>query len=203
MSQQTQQLWQQFRQYPRALQWAIIAAFGIVLFLIWNDYIFALGQDWKLKGDAIISQVHEVRDAERLEARFRSIRDSIRSLGPVEVPSEEKQAAAAFDAVVNSLISDKYASEISGENFSKTRGDRLRKGSLPGIIGAGERGEKIRGELEFESTPEVAMKIIADLESSPAIEEITEVRLSKSGNRNVKVKLQMESWIITRDTSRR
>jgi len=201
MNEQFQQLVQRFRSFPRVVQWVVLAGIAAVLLLVWNDYIYALGQDWKTRGDDIMAQVEEVRDAESLERRFESMEDVIITLGAVEVPGSEQQASDALSRAINTVIS-KYKSDISGESFNRGRGDSMRKGSLPGIIGPGMRGQKISLELSFESGVETAMNVIADLEASPHIEAVTEVRLAKSGNRKVKVRLQLEAWVITRDTGR-
>lgn len=202
MSEQFEQLWQRFRGFPRAIQWALIAGVGILLFVVWNDYIKVIGDEWALEAERIERRARQVREAAALEDRFQSMDDAIVSLGPVDVPGDEKQAADALNRIVNELI-DEYRNDISKENFQRLAGDRLRKGSLAGIIGAGDVGRKLAGELEFVSSPETAIAILSKLESSPEVESVTEVRVTKTGNRKVNVKFKIESWVVGRDTGRR
>ncbi len=202
MAEQFEQLWQRFRAFPRAIQWALIAGVCILVFVIWNDYIKAIGDEWALAADRIERQVAEVRNSVALEDDFESMKDTIRGLGPVHVPASEQAATTALNDVVNNLLKE-YRNSITNQQFNRAAGDRLRKGSLHGIIGAQQVGKKLTGELEFDAPPEIATAILAKLESSPDIESVTEVRFTKLGGREVGVKLKLEAWVVVRDTSRR
>lgn len=202
MNEQAQQLWQRYRAFPRAIQWAIAAGIAIVVFVIWNDYIKSIGDGWALQADKIQQQVRTVRDSRNLADKFEQLEDAIVSIGPVEVPGNEKQTTDAINRIVNDIIRT-YRSDITKESLNRGTGDRLRKGALFGIIGPGEVGQKLSAEFEFESTPETAMKILAELERNPDIEAVTEARISKLTNRRVSVKLKIEAWVVARDSKTR
>ena len=75
---------------------------------------------------------------------------------------------------------------------------KLRRGTLSRIIAPGEQVERITGDLRFDATPEVAAEIIAELEASPDIDAISNIRMTRQpGPRKVTVDLTVETWIIT------
>ena len=202
MNEQFIQLWQKYRAFPRAVQWAVAAAIVILVFVIWNDYIKAIGDRWAMQADTIQQQVKTVRDSRALVTQFEQMKPAIMTIGQVEPPSTEKQTSDALNTIKDKII-EKYRSDITKESFQRTAGDRIRKGALFGIIGPGEIGQKLSGEFEFESTPETATKIIAELEKNPDVEAVSEVRITKIGNRRISVKLKIEAWVVGRDTKAR
>lgn len=198
MSEQAQQLWQQYRAFPRAIQWALAAAVVLLLFLFWDSFIRSIGDEWSLQADRIQADVRKVRDSRQLEEQFDRMKGAIVAIGPVELPGNEKQTSDALSTAINKILAD-YP-EIEKQNYGEVPGERLGKNALVGIMGPGEVGRKITSEFEFESSPETATRIIADLERNPDIEAVSEVRISRTDNRKVAVKLKIEAWVIGRDT---
>ena len=47
-----------------------------------------------------------------------------------------------------------------------------------------------------------AIAIISELESSPEVESITSVRMTKDANRKVKVNLSLEAWVLPSETAK-
>ena len=80
--------------------------------------------------------------------------------------------------------------EICADYYKSGR--KLPKSLLPEL---GGQLETIRGDLDFEASPEVATELIARLESNPAVESIRSVRISKSGPRKVRVRLVVDRFV--------
>ncbi|MCZ6494322.1 MAG: hypothetical protein O6933_09610, partial [Planctomycetota bacterium] len=60
------------------------------------------------------------------------------------------------------------------------------------------------GDFRFDAAPDEAIAIIAELESSPMIEAISSVRITRvSGTRKVTVDLTVEAWIVSAEPRRR
>ena len=57
-------------------------------------------------------------------------------------------------------------------------------------------------DLQFEAAPEEVMQVVSDLESSPWIDAITSLRLTKSEPRMIRVNLSLEAWVLARDRGR-
>jgi len=89
---------------------------------------------------------------------------------------------------------------ISDHSFSLRARGKLPKTALVGAMPAGKRAERMSGDLKFSAKPEVAMAILADIESSPDIEQVASVRLVKDANGKVRAHFVLEAWVIVSDT---
>ncbi|MCH2153707.1 MAG: hypothetical protein MK089_10245, partial [Phycisphaerales bacterium] len=74
----------------------------------------------------------------------------------------------------------------------------IKVSALPGIARAGEKLERIKGELDFESKPDTAISIVADLERSSAVEALSNLKIDKLGNGTVRTRLTLEAWVRTK-----
>lgn len=182
-----------FRALPRAIQWAAIAALGMVLFLAWDWYIAPAADRWNKEADAIQNRVHEVRAVQDATSDVGTIRGLVTNLGPVEPPTGESIGAAQFNNVVNQVIKKHGATNDSLGLRSK---GKLPKTALPSFA-RGKRIERWTGDLKFDATPSAAAAIIADLEASPDIEAIESVRISRDAQGKVKVHLAIEAWVLS------
>jgi hypothetical protein len=73
----------------------------------------------------------------------------------------------------------------------------MRSGSLPGIGRVGQFVERVIGDIRFEATQEEVLKVISDLESSPWIDGVSDVRLTKQSGRMIRVDLSVEAWVVS------
>jgi hypothetical protein len=170
---------------PRAIQWAVMATTAILLFLVWDSYIAPTTAWFNERANLIENQVREVRDV-RVDGSVRSLAPTI---GAVQYPDTETASSAAFHAAINGVLSKHSASNPS---YS------VRNSNLPPTVMGGvtsDRLEKLTGDLKFEATVKNAMAIIASLESSPDVEAITSLRMTKDTGGKVKVQMSLESWV--------
>jgi hypothetical protein len=181
---------QSFQQLPRALKWAVLAAFGLVLFLIWDNYLRDVSDDLNRQADAIESQVAQVRSVGKLSDSAARV---IEAVGPVEFPRPEAETSAAVDALVISLLTKHGA---TNPNFSLRTKGLLPKKTLEEVLG-GKRLERLAGDLKFEASPKAAAAIIAELEASPDVETVNSVRISRTTPGKVQVQLTIEAWVLS------
>jgi len=197
----TQNLWQRFQRLPRAGQWAIAAAVGIALFMVWNDYVLSWAAAWNQRADELLADAREAAGGERRARRADGLRNVIQGLGPVERAGSEAQAELALNDAVNGVLKGHRVSE---DSFNYRGSEKLQRGTLSQILRPGQRVERITGDLRFDASPEEAIAIIAELETSPTIEAVSDVRMAVlAGRQRVRVDLTVESWIVSSESRTR
>ncbi|MHC4082222.1 MAG: hypothetical protein ACYS15_14915 [Planctomycetota bacterium] len=190
-----QTIWQRYRRLPRAGQWAIAAGVGVVLLIIWNDYVLSQAADWNEQADELLADAREAAGGERRLARMNGLRNTIQGLGPLERPGAESQAELALNDAVNEVLKQH---RVSDDSFNYRGPEKLPRGTLAQILRSGQRVERVTGDLRFDASPTEAIAIIAELESSPTIEAVSDVRMTLQGGRQkVRVDLTVESWIVS------
>jgi hypothetical protein len=187
--------WQSFRQLPRAAQWGLTALLGVVLFLVWNDFILGMSGNWNRATEDILAKVEQAAGSDQRLQSLRVLRPAVLGLGVVEAPGREAAAENALNDVINDVIK---RHTVSGDSFSYRGPSKMRRGTLSNVIAAGERIERITGELRFESTPQQAIEIVAELESNRWIDAISTLRLTRlPGPRKIRVDLTVEALIVS------
>lgn len=206
MSEGNLTLLNRFLALPRAIQWALLAALGIVLFFAWDSQLAPMSARLDRESNEIQAQVDAIRrNRELAEALTRVDRASrpqglgavVVGLGQVKTPRSAAEGTRAVTDVVNRLMKDH---SISDQDFSlRTRG-KLPKNVLVQVLN-NKRAERLTGELKFSARPEVALAILAELETSPDIEQVASVRMTKDSGGKVKVQFTLEAWVISVDTT--
>ncbi len=183
-----------FLALPRALQWALLAAIGVGLFLVWDSWIAPMKDDLDKKSSLIEAQVREIRGGRDLVGALNKpeLKNVVIGVGTVKPPRSPGTGTRAFTDVVNALMK-KHG--ITDQDFSlRTRG-KLQKNALVQVLN-GKRGERLTGELKFSAKPDVALAILSELEASPDIEQVANVRLTKDQAGKIKVQYTLEAWVI-------
>ena len=187
--------WQSFRQLPRAAQWGLAALVGVILFLVWNDFILGVTGNWNRAADDMMAKVEHAAGGDRRLQSLRVLRPAVLGLGVVDKPGREAAAENALNDVINDVLK---RHTVSGDSFSYRGPSKMRRGTLSDVIAPGERVERISGELRFESTPQQAIEIVAELESSRWIDAISMLRLTRlAGPRKIRVDLTVEALIVS------
>jgi hypothetical protein len=193
----TRNLWHRYRQLPRAGQWAIAATVAVALILIWTDHVMVWATAWNEQADELLNDARDAAGGERRVSRVDGLRNTIQGLGPVQRPGQEAQAEMALNDAVNEVLK---RHTVSRDSFNYRGPTKLPRGTLSRVIRSGDHVEQITGDLRFDSTPEAAIAIIAELESSPALEAVSDVRIMKqAGSHKVTVDLTVASWIVSRE----
>ncbi|MCZ6492729.1 MAG: hypothetical protein O6933_01480 [Planctomycetota bacterium] len=197
----TQTIWNRFRQLPRAVQWAGLAAIGIGLFLLYDEHVRPITTTWHDHADEMLTEVGEAAKSENRSRQLRAMREPILGLGAVETPSNEAQGSNALNDAVNEVLK---RHNVTRDSFNLRGATRLPRSTLSQIIQTNQLVQRITGDLRFDAAPDEAIAIIAELESSPMIEAISSVRITRvSGPRKVTVDLTVEAWIVSAEPRRR
>lgn len=187
-------LTQRFTKLPRAIQWAAYAAIVIVLLLVWEQHLFPIADGWNKSAAQIEKNVAQARQGRKVAADLQKqdIQQVVLSLGTVKVPTGEVESAQALNKIINAVLVKHHATDQTISHRARTR---LQRTALANIA-QGRRVDKMSTDLKFVATPAVALAIIADLESSPDINSIYSVRMTREGNGRVKVQLTLEAWMF-------
>ena len=197
----TQTIWNRFRQLPRAVQWAGLAAIGIGLFLLYDEHVRPITTTWHDHADEMLTEVGEAAKSENRSRQLRAMREPILGLGAVETPGNEAQGSNALNDAVNEVLK---RHNVTRDSFNLRGATRLPRSTLSQIIQTNQLVQRITGDLRFDAAPDEAIAIIAELESSPMIEAISSVRITRvSGTRKVTVDLTVEAWIVSAEPRRR
>lgn len=200
MSDHSPTLLNRFLALPRAVQWALLAASGIALFIMWDSWIGPIVENLDRQAETISNDVRSIRAARDLadDLRKPDLAGIVTAVGAVTPPRNPATGTNSFTAVVNELMK-KHG--ITDQDFSlRTRG-KLQKNALIGVLPAGKRAERLTGDLKFSAKPDVAVAILAALESSPDIEQVSSVRMTKDQNGKVKVQYTLEAWVTANETA--
>lgn len=189
-----------FQQLPRALQWSALAALALALFMLWAEYLQPVADRWDRSAEGIESRVKEVRAVETVARELENMKDVVITLGPVEPPTGEQASADSLNSMVNQVLEKNNANNQSSGLRSKTN---LPKTALMSIVRGSKRVERHAYDLKFESTPQAAAAIVAELESSPYIEAVTSLRMTRDAAGKVKVTLTIEAWVLSAETAKR
>ena len=194
-------IWTAYRRMPSTMQWTIAAAVGAVLFLVWNDFVVRLTDDWDLRSERMLADVKKASgDTGRLQS-LRRLRPVVLGLGPLDALGSEADAEKRFNMAINEVLKQ-YT--VFDDSFDYRGPSKLRRGTLSKVIAPGQQVEHITGDLRFDATPANAAKIIAALEASADIDAISSLRMTRQpGPRRVTVVLTVEAWIVSAERRRR
>ncbi len=197
----TQTIWNRFRQLPRAVQWASLAAIGIGLFLLYDKHVRPITTTWHDHANEMLEEVGEAAKSENRSRQLRAMRDPIQGLGAVETPGKEAQGSNALNDAVNDVLK---RHNVTRDSFNLRGATRLPRNTLSQIIQPNQLVQRITGDFRFDAAPDEAVAIIAELESSPMIEAISSLRITRvSGTRKVTVDLTVEAWIVSAEPRKR
>lgn len=179
------------RSWPRAIQWAFWATSITACFLLWDTTIADLGAKWSAKADTLERQITEINQPILLTS---NLRNAMTAFGEVELPREKAEGASAMTNAVHDILANHA---VKNDEYTRTKTTRMRSGSLPGVGRAGQTLEQVIGDIRFEATQEDVLLVISDLESSPWIDGVTDVRLTKQDGRMIRVDLSVEAWVVS------
>ena len=178
----------QIRSLPTAGRYGVIALAILAAYFAVDSWSWNWARTWNLEADRIQKILSD-------SAKITANSSDTPAIGPetfgpvLPIGSESEGAQSMATAVVE--IVKKY----STTNFSY---DAQRASTrLSGVSANGEKIAKVSGELQFECSADVFSKIVADIESSPAIESISSIRLQrKEAEKKLDVRMTIDTWVI-------
>ncbi len=146
--------------------------------------------------DTIEMQIREVNKPARLTS---STKSAITAFGEVQLPRAKANGASGLTNAIHEILS---SSRVTDDDFKRTKTTRMRSVALPGIAQSGQQIEQVIGDLHFEARQSDVLNVIADLESSPWIDSISSVRLTRIDKRLIRVNLSLEAWVVSQKRGR-
>jgi hypothetical protein len=173
------------------MQWAFWAGMLTIAFLVWDATIANIGAQWSAKANQIEMQIAEINKPIFLTSTDKK---HIYSFGEVKLPRSKSDGASAMTDAVHEILT---SHTVKNDEYTRTKTSRMKSGSLPGIATSGQQIEQIIGDLRFEASQEEILKVISALESSPSIDAVTDIRLTKKEGRMIRVDLAVEAWVVS------
>jgi hypothetical protein len=192
VTQHQQTIFERIARLPRGVRWAIFAAVAMIVFLAWSDYIAPVSADWAVRAERIQRDVRTVHESSRLQSELRALRPTVVGVGPVQIP---RDPAAGSDAMHRAVIEILAKHQVSGDTFSVNPRGAMGRSALASVLG-GRQPHILQGNITFDATPDVALAVIAAIESSPHIESISQLTMQRIANRRVSVRMTLEAWIV-------
>ncbi len=189
------------RRWPRWLQMAGLAGTLLVGWWICQDTVWSVASSYSEQAEDLRRLLG--RGREQLDSGLRSVQDSVVAHGQVLPPRRSAEGSAALAQAATRIISS-HQPGVTNFKYDARSGGRFPQSALRGVLPAGQRVERVLGEIEFEAAPAIVSKILSELEASPDIDAIASVRLNRiDASKKLRVKLVLEAWVIGSDAGGR
>jgi hypothetical protein len=181
-----------WRSLPRAGQVGVAAVVVLLGWLALEQWSWSWAREWSSQADRIERALSDARSL--AAAPDASVVAGAELHGPIDPPAGESEGAEAMAKAVVEVVKRHTTSNFS---YDAQRASSSLPGAPVVVGGSAQRLSKVTGEVQFEASPDVAAKIIEELEASPSIEAVNTVRLQRrDGERKVMVRLTVESWVF-------
>ncbi len=193
-------MWQKFSNFPRAVQWVLIAAVSFLAYMAYSDYIWTVVDDWNKQADVIEKRIQDAQTTSNQGRGIPMMSSLVRGVGPVEEPQRNiDDARSALKRTINAILK---RHSVNDDDLRDNPSIRMPAQTLNELTNGTARVDSLSGILKFEADVDTTMAIISELESSPDIESISDVRLTKisSGAKKLSVRLTVVAWVYSSAT---
>ncbi len=181
-----------FEPLPRAGKWIAVAVAIYAAFLVFQLVVLPLTDEFNGRADRAAELLSSA--AKRAAELPDDIVDRAVAFGPNSVPGREGTEKERFSNAVAAIMKKHGVADSYGFD---ARPQALGGDVLPRVAGlVGGKMSRTVAELKFSSSPDTVGKIIADIDSSPFVDAITDVRLTYK-DRRVTAILSIERWGVT------
>lgn len=178
-----------FAALPRVGKWIAVAAALYIVFLLFQFVVWPVSDDLNEEADRAAGLLQAA--GARAEELPGDIADRAVVFGPNSVPGREISEKERFSNAVAAIMKKHGVADAYGFD---ARPQALSGDVLPRVSAQfGGKMSRTVAELKFSASPDTVSKIIADLDSSPFVDAISEVRLTYK-DRRVNAVLSIERW---------
>jgi len=175
---------------PRAGRWLVLAVIGFGGFTVLDSWAWPLADKLSSRADRLETVLQ--RASQRADGLPRDVREAAVAFGPNAVLGDEASGKERLTALIAEIFKKRNISQ----------GQDVRPGQpLPssiaqtlGSISDAKLGKTV-AELQFKATPDAVLAIVAELEASPEVDAIGDIRLDYDPkDKRVGVQLTVEKW---------
>jgi len=193
-------LFDRARTWPRWLKAAALAGAVVLGWWACQDTVWSIAADYSDRANDLRQLLSRGRN--QSQQGLRSVQDSVVAHGRVQAPRRAAEGSAALAQTATRVI-NAHSPNVSNFKYDARSSGRFPQSALRGVIAPGQRAERVMGELEFEASPETVSSIIAQLESSPDVDAMSSLRLTRiDASKKLRVKLVIEAWVVGSDGGR-
>jgi len=182
-----------FNQYlalPRAGRWLVLAVIGFGGFTVLDSWAWPLADKLSSRADRLEKVLQ--RASARADGLPRDVREAAIAYGPNAVLGDEATGKERLTALIAEVFKKRGVSQGQdvrpGQPLPATVAQNL------GSISDAKLGKTV-AELQFKATPDAVLAIIAELESSPEVDAIGDIRLDYDPkDKRVGVQMSVEKW---------
>lgn len=186
---------------PRAAKWAVWGAAFFLAYFVIVEPVMEYAGAVSIRAQDLRSDLDtRVRELERRDEVALSIRERTAWFGGVDVPGE----AGAMQSALRSRIDQVFREMRVPDGWSLDRRSegRVSREAMSGALDESEELHRMEMELKFECDPDLALRVIAELERSPEVTSVPRVVLRKSTEgRRVQATVAVEAWSVQRRAS--
>ena len=171
---------------------AVVALGVCLLYFFLDDYCWNYARTWAKEGDRLQALLE--RGAARQESLPENVKQSAIAFGTVEIPDDFAKTSESLALAVNETMKKHH---ITVYGYDAISAGKLAQSSMSEIAGTGGRIERIRGDVQFEISPDDVAPIISDFENCPSIDSLNSIKLRwLESQKKVDIRISTEAWAI-------
>jgi hypothetical protein len=178
-----------YEQLPRSTRWIVLATAFLLVYLLWSQVLQPTAASWSSKADTIETHLAVLKGNAGVPT---DVRHATVGFGNLELPNSKKVGSSELVRKVQSILE---AHGIKNDKFTMGRSTPIQTARSIGLTAGNLKLERIKGEVDFETTPKIAIKIISAMEAEPAIEAISSLKLDRTQDEKVKIRMTIEAWV--------
>jgi len=181
------------RAWPPAAQLGLAAAVLIVGWWLCSDTVWSWARGYSKDAGELRELL--ARGKDQSGDRLKDARDSVLAHGRVQLPRRPEEGAALLAQAATSIINANEG--VIAYKYEARGSSRLPASALRDVLDENQRAERVTAEIQFEAAPDVVTKVLAALESSPEIDSISSLRLSRlDATKKLRVRAVIEAWVL-------
>lgn len=178
-----------FDALPSRQRWLVVAALAVAGYLVVDEYVWSWSRAWRAESMQVEAAL--ARAAARRAPASVDLARAVATFGPVEPPAD---AARGREELAQAIEDVAKAHKVAGYSYEVRVGPRVKDPDAAVLAPAVER---IQAEVRFDTTADELPRIVADLESHPAIEAISALRIQRNDQaRKMNVQATIEAWVV-------
>ena len=185
----SERLLARFAALSRVGKWLALAGVGAAVYLAFESVIWPTSETFDNRADRYAAVL--ARAATRAEGLPNTVVASATVHGPNMAPELESVAKSKLAEAITSIM------KTHGASFGwSLRWNQLSGGVMPSVAAdLGGTMARAIAEIDFESAPETATRIIHDIDRDPAVDAVTDLKINYlDKTRRVKVTMTVERW---------